>query len=724
MSTYSPDQFVSSNDQDHFQRYQFAERIARTIYEDSSEEGLVIGIYGKWGEGKTSVLKFIESEVEKNQKTIIVHFNPWLFGDEKSLITTFFEALAKALEAKLYTKRERFFGFLKTNEPLFEGAPDLINDIFEYGKASAGLVGSVTGFAGSASKIIKGKSEVSLETLKTRIENLLIKSKKRILIVVDDIDRLDSEEIRAIFRLVKLTAHFKFTTYVLAFDDAYVARILSKSFGDTDSITGYSYLEKIVQVPLRLPLAMKADMETYCMNKLGDIVHEYSLEQGDLDRLYNMVINGLLPALQTPRMVIRFTNACSFSLPLMDRLVNHVDLIIIEGIKISYPSLYSFLSQNRKSLISSPGSRIVTMSKDYHDDFKRQLNDVTKDLPASATELVVDIFPEVRKILGWEPKSSQDNVPNFDAEMRICSNHFFDRYFSYSVAKGDLSEIVLADKIDSFNDKREDNSMVLKGLFDEYGTPEVLSKLELRQGKLIDKLAEKLFRAMIDLAHYFPRDIDEQAPFRLPGKAADLILIIIHRLPKNSHSQLIQEAVLKSNPLEFGFSIMRSIQRFNKSGLLDFPKYLDPLKTLFLHEMIAITDSTELVGRLPLDSRHLLAFWKESDKAGLDTYIQNLIQVNPEQIVRLIKAFTPYRIESYANNIAFINFGQDNYIEMKGIVNVGTVAERIMSHYGSFYSHPKYVMIDDVFEINKDKTLLTQFMAIHSGTGQNSRIKT
>lgn len=66
---------------------------------------------------------------------------------------------------------------------------------------------------------------VELETLKERIKDLFRKAKKKIVIFIDDIDRLDKLEIHSIFRLVKITADFANTIYVLSFNDDLVKQL-------------------------------------------------------------------------------------------------------------------------------------------------------------------------------------------------------------------------------------------------------------------------------------------------------------------------------------------------------------------------------------------------------------------------------------------------------------------------------------------------------------------
>jgi len=74
--------------EDRFQRYEFSNRIASIIATPKIDKSLIVGLYGKWGEGKTSVMNFVQQELPED--TVVVNFNPWMFSDEQHLLKSFF----------------------------------------------------------------------------------------------------------------------------------------------------------------------------------------------------------------------------------------------------------------------------------------------------------------------------------------------------------------------------------------------------------------------------------------------------------------------------------------------------------------------------------------------------------------------------------------------------------------------------------------------------------
>lgn len=212
-SRYAADAPISDAADDRFRRWPFAQRVAQTIISRVDPSSIVIGIYGAWGEGKTSVLNFIEQELGRHPSGVVcVRFNPWRFRDEATLLVSFFATLAEALGRSISSQKEKIGEMLQ-----------------KYGELLAPLSISFFGLGVSPGKATAetGKllSSVGLEDLKNRIEAILKEEKKRVVILMDDIDRLDKEEIQAVLRLVKLSGDFYYAAYVLAFDDAWSLRL-------------------------------------------------------------------------------------------------------------------------------------------------------------------------------------------------------------------------------------------------------------------------------------------------------------------------------------------------------------------------------------------------------------------------------------------------------------------------------------------------------------------
>ena len=79
---------------------------------------------------------------------------------------------------------------------------------------------------------ILDKEDKSIAEQKNEISRELVESQKHLLVFIDDIDRLDSDEMHAVFRLVRQVADFKNTIYVLSLDEERVSKSIGKYYGD------------------------------------------------------------------------------------------------------------------------------------------------------------------------------------------------------------------------------------------------------------------------------------------------------------------------------------------------------------------------------------------------------------------------------------------------------------------------------------------------------------
>jgi len=173
---YLADIPVKSEEQDCFQRYDFSKRIAETIIHRKVSESIVIGIYGEWGEGKSSVLRFIEDNLKNDPDIIVCNFNPWRFNDEVQLLKGYFSLLASQFKKTLQKRGEKIGEFLS------EYADTIIPEFSLFG----GIVGVNPG--NTIKKAAEKYSNVSIEEQKERLEKILNEEKKKVVIIIDDID--------------------------------------------------------------------------------------------------------------------------------------------------------------------------------------------------------------------------------------------------------------------------------------------------------------------------------------------------------------------------------------------------------------------------------------------------------------------------------------------------------------------------------------------------------
>lgn len=178
------DQPINNSKTDLFGRKKFAKRISHIIANRTEKESIAIGIHAPWGEGKTSVLNMIieglEEHLHKKDKTllnghiVLLKFNPWRFSDENQLLENFFSALADKLEGRIETTGEKI--------------SDLVRN---YSWVTTPLEALKFGFLGveasvnakeTLEKLAEARPKADVSVLKERIEEILAKSNKKLLL--------------------------------------------------------------------------------------------------------------------------------------------------------------------------------------------------------------------------------------------------------------------------------------------------------------------------------------------------------------------------------------------------------------------------------------------------------------------------------------------------------------------------------------------------------------
>ncbi|MBM3241564.1 hypothetical protein FJZ31_35230 [Candidatus Poribacteria bacterium] len=338
---YLADTPISKSEDDLLGRARFAQRLGDTIRDWNKEESLVIALYGPWGSGKTSILNLAVEQIEKttanvpeDERPIVIRFNPWNFSEQNQILEMFFHEIATELGyrsasktlKKIGTQLQRYGSFLtpisKIPVPGFR-------------------------FLSIVEKIGKGMKEFgneNLAKLKTKISELFKKMKRRIIIVIDDIDRLNEVEIRQMFQLIKLNADFPNTIYLLAFD----REVVEKALETTPKISGRAYLEKIVQVAFDIPMIEPTRLTRILFTEMDKLIADVPEENFDQVRWGNLYYGGLRHFFSSVRDIKRFINGFSFSFQLVSSEVNSIDVIGIEALRILAPKVYHAIARNKE----------------------------------------------------------------------------------------------------------------------------------------------------------------------------------------------------------------------------------------------------------------------------------------------------------------------------------------------------------------------------------------
>ncbi|MFJ8244758.1 P-loop NTPase fold protein [Peribacillus asahii] len=697
---YSSDAPIYDPNLDQFNRYPFAQRVASVISKRNDPSSIVIGIYGAWGEGKTSVFNFIERELQTEEDVVCLRFNPWRFGDEDQMLINFFNDLATAIERSIESGRERIGGVIE-----------------KYGKPLASLFGKGDAADGVASFF----SGAAIEELRERIENLLEEEKKRVVILVDDIDRLEKNEIHAAFRLVKLTADFKYTAYVLAFDKNVVSSALQERYGADTTGTGNSFLEKIIQVPLQLPSVDSEDLRNFCFHEIDQVLKFSDIELSEEDgrQFVSNFSKGLEAYLKTPRQAKLYSNILMFSLPILKDEANVVDLMLVEGIRVLLPTVYALIRDN-KDLFLNDGTRGFGYESDQKEKLRRKerieaaLEELAHEEMEQVKDLLCFLFPKLNNVFrnvnygsDWESKWSE--------KQRISSPQYFQRYFTYAITKKDVSDLAINELL-KFSElhSTDDISSKIKAILTDKNAETFISKLRRLSKNFTSQQSKMLAVSIAKLGSNLPNPVQMFRSMNTFGQGAMFTGDCIENL-KNREEQieLAQEVIFNADSLSFAaecFSWFRrdTEERPNPQGFSDeeYTRLAGILAERISLELSNI-DKIEIgkIEHLP----YILSIWNEygNPKEAANT-ITRKIRSDQNFVFEFLNAFTPTAFGEFGAKKS--NFRRDNYEAIKKIVDPIVIVEAIEKVFINVKLDDRY---PEYLDVRRNEELARQFLWIH-----------
>ena len=304
-----------------------AKSFAETVLASGAHPGLIFGVDGPWGVGKTSFINLAERYWESAEDRVIVcRFEPLRYASEHDLAERLIRDLSAAIQRKVFA-------------PEFRPAASRYSRLIK-GKADVSFLGF---------KLSLEPSQETVDELLDDIDEVLRRIGRRVIIVIDDLDRLDAKTTNNVLFATRRTFKLSQATYVLCYDTEVLAG--SK---EEDS-RAREFLEKFVTVKLSLFVDsssirdfLRRDWDR-ADNQLGSIPSDTMVKLGAvLNELASILDSELsakyLPLVGNLRKVKRFVNAMLLMQLEKSDLgrtdFNRRDLINLILLHLNYPGLF------------------------------------------------------------------------------------------------------------------------------------------------------------------------------------------------------------------------------------------------------------------------------------------------------------------------------------------------------------------------------------------------
>ncbi len=411
------DKPIKSESEDSFNRRGLAKDIAEKINSTYNSRSFAIGILGDYGSGKTSFINLIGSQLDENS-TSFMEFNPWSVEGKSNIQEDFFDLLS----ARLYKIDPKVSGL-----------------ILDYSRKLARSESSLAKIFKQASLLTSLFHDTSYADDYKIINELLAGSGKKIVVAIDDLDRLYNEEILEVLRIIRSTGNFTNIFYLVAYDRKYVDQAVATLRTDA----GSGFLDKIIQLEVPLPKREAGSLQALLEQYLKIFLKEEDLK----NYKENIIATGFhhdyeysySKIFRQSRDVIKFVNSFRITYEKLKDEVFFESLFVLELLKFRFPIIYDRLYENRKEFVSNqPYANL-------HAQFY-ELDNYTeaKERKISIIEILRSEGQYGEEELGLIAGLLHHMFFPFEriknAKNSIIYPMFFERYFRYRLSGNELSE--------------------------------------------------------------------------------------------------------------------------------------------------------------------------------------------------------------------------------------------------------------------------------------------
>lgn len=480
---------------------EYIDSISPIIIDNFDEQVSVsVGISGAWGSGKTTFLHALQAKINandwvKNNDRIVIEFKPWFCEKKTDLVQEFFKVYREHMG-------KRISGF--------------DSDILEYAKVLTENVDKLKWM----NQIMKLCTPVeSIQKQFDAITDKLKRYKIPVYIIIDDLDRLDGEEIMEILRLIRITANFPYTQFILAYDKPYIQKAIKKQLDYDES---ERFIHKIINSEIALPyfdysaIGREIFRELSGYSDHSDVMKDYLTQwryyksQKIIDAIimYERVLSKLLP---TFRDVYRFVNMFKLDYEYfrlksdkVNDYVDYKDYFTLSVIKYSFFDFYTIMKDDSHklfqigyniNLIKEPiySKEVDDQSKSIDNWLKKKYEEEIKFFNSAISKYgdasVEYLIPLLEAL--FDENSHNENSHHCIRRRRAYNQYFQFKTIDYIIYKDELASFISGRDVDGLLNKinkliidenvqitKSEFSSILSDLFISYVKEDNYSMLE------------------------------------------------------------------------------------------------------------------------------------------------------------------------------------------------------------------------------------------------------
>lgn len=545
-----------SLEEDEYGMKHMVERITKAIIEQNVNQKLIIGLNGKLGIGKSTVMNFVNDQLKKEQQGnfVIASVKSWVYKDEKALIEGIFSSLLNSIKRKA--------GFSFTNKA--------VKDFIKSMEISLNI--SPTPYMGSSINLKRQPRDLTIEDARKDFEKRFNEFPWRAIVFIDDLDRCNKEEILLVFKILREFLYIKKFTFIVGYDKEKV-----ESRIDID-------IEKYVDLEIPVNIEQN-DILNWFYNELSNIKEireevKDIYQEGVIKNDFNEILRGYC---DTPRKSKLILNELRFSFPVVRDKLYFPHFAMLTIMRRDTPSLYNFLADGgfwilqegayelfgkavnlfEKGVKSLVGNILAKENKKedraFEEKIYKYLDFLSYDISYSIITNTGEINPEY--------KIKQDDYIQKRMERwhdkAIFQKFYTEAYFIWktpSYAYADSLFDVLLSSINSFSTEEEKIERIryeTERVIDEKKFESFLNLIERYKTKIYELKLNSIFMQGIARIEKYPYELNDKliklAASFVPRQPTDSLLEIAKLLIKNAKNPLFLSGVYFQTVLAHSF---------------------------------------------------------------------------------------------------------------------------------------------------------------------------
>jgi len=371
---------------DGYSRAGYAKEITFHINKTTTESSFAIGIIGEWGSGKTDFLMRLKQDLKENTDNHVFDFNPWRVSKPEAIIEEFFKTLSTEIKP--------------FNQSITGKIKDYSKRILQTGKEIQ--------YRFFDTLLNEWIGDENIEKQYLTINKAISNTSKRWVIVIDDADRLTGKEIMEVLRIIRNTANFGNTFFIIAIDQRYIINALknTKEFANEEE-----YLKKVFQLTITLPsfkkqvfipqlknLLITKDLTDSEQIAINGALSKISTDFGDVSVAYFPIANHddvLEKMIENARDLKRFANSFKIAFNILSGEVDIHDLMVLELLRNRNLEVYNLIRDRSLLDFNIDRSSEFRLNEKAFEDFAQSRKHIIPDaelekLKAVVTYLVTD----------------------------------------------------------------------------------------------------------------------------------------------------------------------------------------------------------------------------------------------------------------------------------------------------------------------------------------------